>query len=54
MAPYPDHCWREYGDTVKDVNIPWNLFTAAWKAVLSAPGGGAGNVIFFVAAGLYP
>jgi hypothetical protein len=54
MAPYPDHCWREYGDTVNDVSMLWNLFTADLKAVLSDPGGGVGKVIFFVAAGLYP
>jgi hypothetical protein len=54
MAPYPDHCWREYGDTVNDDNMPWNLFTADWNTVLSVPGGGVGKVMFLVAAGLYP
>jgi hypothetical protein len=53
-APYPDHCEREYGETSKDDNIPWNLATMALKASTFVPGGGRGNFKLELAAGLYP
>jgi hypothetical protein len=41
--PYPDHIWREYGETVSDDIMFLNRLTAAWNVESSVPGGGVGN-----------